>query len=287
MKLNVGKCAACGKLITEAESRLVFHVACDEDEVKSEVVAVLQYHSAYGQPTTYACEPAIRESYTENGTYITVLGVQGYTLDVMEGFRRYYTATFAEEAANQMDAIREGYYLAKAHERPDPMPGRHHMRAERDANYPAIVRSAITKFSNVFEKRSDYVTMNDEYTDISLVRVYRNTFEKCVMLHYDLMGEKFSREIPSVCMKYVTEQDLTFLTLLKKLCGSKTRDMVEMAQWLNDQLDKVADPFTAIKMVRMAIDTKSINVKANLFVLASALADLIGASEPMRGKRKM
>ena len=88
-------------------------------------------------------------------------------------------------------------------------------------------------------------------------------------------------------MKYVTDQDLTFLTLLKKLCGSKTRDMVEMAQWLNDQLDKVADPFMAIKLVRMAIDTKSIDVRTNLIVLASALADLIAASEPMRGKRKL
>ena len=69
MKLNVGKCASCGKLITEAESRLVFHVACDEDEVKSEVISVLQYHSVYGQPSRYACEPAIRESFTSNGAY--------------------------------------------------------------------------------------------------------------------------------------------------------------------------------------------------------------------------
>ncbi len=275
MECEAGKCVACGKLITDAESRIVFHVS----QKTKEVTAVFQYHSVYGHPYLDTCAPAINAPYYENGVQIDVFSVQGFTLDVIDGFKRFYNLTsFSAEATEQLEAIRSGYYLVKADELPDPMPRRHSMQAELEANYDAVVRSAIIKFSNAFEKQKEYAYLDGDIICISLVRVCKNTVEKCVMLHYNDGGNRFSRYIPSVCMKHTHNHDLTFLTILKKLCGSKTRDMVETAEFLNGLLDKVADPVAALYKVRVAIETETLNVKGSFETLKSAIADVIAVT---------
>lgn len=266
-----GKCEACGKSVTEAESLIVFHVERNE----SEIIKVLQYHEVYGQQLVhYTCEPAIKNSYTVNGVHIDVFSVQGYTLEVLESFQRFYRLKkFSEEATKQKEAICRGYYQAKAHELPELI---HLCQAQFDGNYPAKVRSAVTMFSNAFEKRKDYAACYGKIAHISLVRVYKNTIEKCVMLHYNDTRKRFSREVPSICMKYTYEQDLTFLTILKELCSSKTRDMVETARFLNELLDKITDPLSALQRMRCAIDTGAgLDVKADFEVVKSTLANLI------------